>query len=117
MDVTVDRTRGFERNDPGWHCRVEIVETVDDVVKLLRDYIAGLAPQALMQLPDSCRALRVKAEDDVEYWTCRLSQRSRPDDLLVDEEMRLEVFHHFLHASLRISQIHRAGAEGRARAA
>ena len=117
MDETVDRTRGVERNDPGWHCRVEIVETVDDVVGMVRDYIAGLTPQSLMHLPDVCRALRVKAEDDVEYWTCRLSQKARPDDLVVDGDLQREVFHHFLHASLRISQIHRAGAEGRARAA
>ncbi len=117
MDAAVDRTRGFERNDPGWHCRLEIVETVDDVVRLLRDYIASLSPQSLMRLPDSCRMLRVKAEDDVEYWTCRLSQRMHSEDALVDEAVQQEVFNHFLHASLRISQIHRAGAAGRVRAA
>lgn len=117
MAAIVERMRSFERNDPGWHCRLEIVETVDDVLKLLRDYIASLTPQSLARLPDACRVLRVKAEDDVEYWTCRLSQRSNPDDVLVDEEARHDVFHHFLHASLRISQIHRAEAEGRARAA
>ncbi len=116
MGATVDRTRGFERNDPGWHCRVEIVESVDEVLRLLRDYIASITPQSLMLLPDACRALRVKAEDDVEYWTCRLSQRARADDMMIDEDLRDEVFHHFLHASLRISQIHRARAEGRMRA-
>lgn len=112
MNATVDRSRGFERSDPGWHRRVEIVDSVEDVVNLLREYVASLAPQSLVRLPDACRALRVKAEDDVEYWTCRLSQRSRPGDLLVDEEVRDDVFHHFLHASLRISQIRRADASG-----
>ena len=115
MDLGVDRTRGYERNDPGWHCRVEIVDSVDEVVRLLRDYIASLTPQSLVRLPDACRGLRVKAEDDVEYWTCRLSQRGRADDALVDEDLRQEVFHHFLHASLRISQIHRAKAAAPAR--
>jgi hypothetical protein len=117
MDVGVDRTRGFERNDPGWHCRIEIADSVDEVLGLLRDYIASLSPHVLMRLPDACRALRVKAEDDVEYWTYRLSQRQQESDMLVDEDLRHEVLHHFLHASLRISQIHRADAEGRARAA
>ena len=117
MDATVDRSRGFERNDPGWHRRVEIVDAVEDVVDLLREYVASLTPQCLVRLPDACRALRVKAEDDIEYWTCRLSQRSPPSDLLVDEEVRDDVFHHFLHASLRIAQIHRADASSRARAA
>ena len=83
---------------------------------VLRDYVASLTPQSLVRLPDSCRGLRVKAEEDVEYWTCRLSQRVRADDALVDEDLRQEVFHHFLHASLRISQIHRAKAVAPARA-
>jgi len=109
MDATVDRTRGFERNDPGWHCRIEIAETVDEVLALVRDYTACLAPENLARLPEPCRALRVKAEDDVEYWTFRLSQRVI--DAAVDEELRQEVFNHFLHASMRISQIHRTHAE------
>lgn len=116
-DATVDRTRGFERNDPGWHSRIEIADSIDEVLDLLREYIASLSPRVLMRLPETCRALRVKAEDDVEYWTCRLSQRARDDDMLVDEDVRQEVFHHFLHASLHLSQIHRADAQGRTRAA
>lgn len=114
MDATVDRTRGFERNDPGWHCRIEVAESVDQVLGLVRDYIASLPPESIARLPDACRALRVKAEDDVEYWTFRLSQRAI--EPAVDEELRQEVFNHFLHASMRISQIHRAQAERRRRA-
>jgi hypothetical protein len=117
MDATLERTRGFERNDPGWHCRLEIVETVDEVLTLLRDYIATLSPRTLMRLPDRCRAMRVKAEDDVEYWTFRLSHRGDPKDVAVDEELREDAFYRFLHASLRIAQIHKAEAESRARAA
>lgn len=117
MDATAERTRGFERRDPGWHCRVEIVETVDEVLALLRDYIASLSPRTLMRLPDRCRAMRVKAEDDVEYWTFRLSQRGDPHDASIDEELREDAFYRFLHASLRIAQIHKAEAQARPRAA
>jgi hypothetical protein len=113
MDASRDRTRGFERQDPGWHCRVEIVETVDEVLTLLRDYIASLPPRVLVRLPDRCRAMRVKAEDDVEYWTFRLSHRGDPTDVAVDEELREDAFYRFLHASLRIAQIHKAQAESR----
>jgi hypothetical protein len=35
----------------------------------------------------------------------------------VDEELREDAFYRFLHASLRIAQIHKAEAESRARAA
>jgi hypothetical protein len=111
MDVALDKTRGFERNDPRWHCRIEVAETVDEVLMLVRDYIASLAPQHFMRLPDVCRGLRVKAEDDIEYWTFRLSQRPALDDGgQVDGELLQEVFNHFLHASLRISQIRRLEA-------
>ena len=113
MDVKLDRTRGFERYDPGWHCRVEIVESVDEVLRLLRDYIASLTPHDLVRLPDSCRAVRVKAEDDVEYWTFRLSQRPRSKRAAIDEDLREDAFYHFLHASLRIAHIHKAEAQSR----
>jgi hypothetical protein len=56
-----------------------------------------------------CRAIRVKAEDDIEYWTLRLSQRPRaPVKDLLDVDLMQELFNHFLHASLRISQIRRS---------
>ncbi len=117
MDVASDSTRAFELNDPGWHCRIEIAANVDDVRDLVRDYIASLAPEHLVRLPDACRALRVKAEDDIEYWTFKLSQRPSHDDTLIDEELLQEVFNHFLHASMRISQIRRAAVQAETRGA
>ena len=115
MDAVLDSTRGFERSDPGWHCKLEIAESAEEVLGLVRDYIATLSPELLARLPDVCRTVRVKAEDDIEYWTYRLSQRTRPDPAL-DAELMQDVFNHFLHASLRISQIRReaaASASGR----
>jgi hypothetical protein len=110
MDAVLDSTRGFERSDPGWHCKLEVAESTEEVLALVRDYIATLSPKHLVRLPHVCRSLRVKAEDDIEYWTYRLSQRHRPDDALIDGELMQDVFNHFLHASLRISQIRRAAA-------
>ncbi|HET9470198.1 MAG TPA: hypothetical protein VFO24_03775 [Usitatibacter sp.] len=110
MDAVLDSTRGFERSDPGWHCKLEIAESAEEVVALVRDYVASLAPEHLGRLPDACRSLRVKAEDDIEYWTYRLSQRPRHEDATIDGDFMQDVFNHFLHASLRISQIRRAAA-------
>jgi len=115
MDAVLDSTRGFERSDPGWHCKLESADSAEEVVALVRDYIATLSPEHLGRLPDVFRSLRVKAEDDIEYWTYRLSQRPRQEDAMIDGELMQEVFNHFLHASLRISQIRRAAAAAPAR--
>ena len=109
MNRAIDSTRGYERLDPHWHSRVDGVETVEEVVKLTRDYVATLTPEQLALLPERCRPLRVKAEDDLEYWTFKLSavhadERAQP-------AMLHDLFMHFLHASLRITQIHRARAQ------
>src|SRR5512142_2686180 len=111
MDAVLDTTRGFERNDAGWHCHLDLADSVDEVLEHVRDYIATLAPQLLARLPESCRYLRVKAEDDIEYWTCKLSHRAPSREPLVDEDLLQDVFDHFLHASLRISHIRRIAAE------
>ena len=111
MDAALDSTRGFERNDPRWHCRIEIAETIDEVMMLVRDYIATLDPEVLARLPDACRSLRVKAEDDIEYWTFKLSQRpAGGEGDGIDADLLQEVFNHFLHASLRISQMRKLAA-------
>ena len=101
-------TRGFERLDPLWHSQVEAARTAEDVVKLMREYVASLTPEQLALLPERYRPMRVKAEDDLEYWTFKLSSipagdRTSPDFLQ-------DLFMHFLHATLRITQIHRERA-------
>ena len=106
IDVPIDSTRGFELRDPRWHERIENATTVEQVVTLMRDHIATLAPEHLARLPAMCRLLRVKAEDDVEYWTFKLSQRhGQGAGSPAAGELLQELFNHFLHASLRISQV------------
>lgn len=112
MDQALDTTRGFQNRDPRWHSTLEIVESVSEVVELTRDYLATLRPEDFAHLPKSCRTLRVKAEDDIEYWTLKLSQRHTALDREVDLDRTQDIFNHLLHASLRISQIHKAHAEG-----
>ena len=111
MAVISDSTRGHERLDPQWHAQVDDEDAVDGVLSLARDYLARLAPEQLAMLPESCRAMRIKAEDDIEYWTYRISA-IKPDDT-ADPVLVRDLFMHLLHASLRIAQIHRTRA-GRA---
>ena len=107
--VTSDSsTHAYERMDPLWHSQVDSARTADDVVALMRDYVASLTPEQLGLLPERYRPLRVKAEDDLEYWTFRLS--AIPPGERVPQEFVQDLFMHFLHASLRITQIHRERA-------
>jgi hypothetical protein len=110
MDLALDSTRGFQNRDPRWHSTLEVAETVGEVVELIRDYLATLLPEDFAHLPRTCRALRVKAEDDIEYWTLKLSQRHTGTDA-VDLDRTQDIFNHLLHASLRISQIRKTLAE------
>ena len=108
MEVGTDSTRGHERLDPIWHGRVDHEESIDGVLNLARDYLAGLAPEQLARLPDTCHAMRIKVEDDIEYWTYRVSA-IRPGQGY-DMALVHDLFMHLLHASLRIAQIHRERA-------
>jgi hypothetical protein len=110
MDSALDSTLGFQARDPRWHGTLDVVETVGEVVELTRDYLATLQPEDFAHLPRACSALRVKAEDDIEYWTLKLSQRHA--DTGVDLERTQDIFNHLLHATLRISQIRKSVAEG-----
>jgi hypothetical protein len=111
MDGPLESTRGFERHDPRWHQLIESATTVEQIVRLMRDHVATLAPEHLARLPEMCRRLRVKAEDDVEYWTFKLSQRHGSGEAAPAEaELLQDLFNHFLHASLRISQVRKSAA-------
>jgi hypothetical protein len=108
MAIDIDSTRGHERLDPLWHSRIDTEDSVEGIVTLARDYLAGLTPEQLTLLPEAFRAMRIKAEDDIEYWTYRLSA-IRPEDRR-GSSLSQDILMHLLHASLRIGQIHRLHA-------
>ncbi len=103
-----DDTAGFKTSSV-WHRQLEGSETVERIVATLQDYLDTLTPEDLARLPENCRAVRIKGDDDLEYWTYKLS-RHHPahTGAWVDSALLQEVFNHFLHASARVSQIHRA---------
>ena len=100
---------GAFRSESVWHRQIEATGSVDEVLMTIRDYLATITPEELARLPETCRPGRVKGDDDIEYWTFKLSrQPGAPADEGVDLELMQVIFHHFLHASMRISQIHKA---------
>lgn len=103
-------THGYRRQDPLWHSQLDGLETIAEVVAMMRDFTASLTPEQLLRLPPSCQPLRVKAEDDIEYWTCKLSgcfPSSGPEQAQLVQDL----FMHFLHASMRICEIRRTHAQ------
>ena len=111
MNRALEDSGGF-RTSSAWHRQLEDTRSVDEVIGTLRDYLAQLAPEQLSRLPEICRGVRAKAEDDIEYWTFKLSHHGADEnESWVDVDLMREVFNHFLHGSARLTRIHKAIAE------
>jgi hypothetical protein len=103
---------GAFKTESVWHRQLETTGSVDEVLVTIRDYLATITPEELARLPESRRPGRIKGDDDIEYWTFKLSrQPGTPAEEGTDVELLQAIFHHFLHASVRISQIHKAHAK------
>src|SRR5260221_13114712 len=87
-----DDTAGFKTSSV-WHRQLEGSETVERIVATLQDYLDTLTPEDLARLPENCRAVRIKGDDDLEYWTYKLS-RHHPahTGAWVDSALLQEVF-------------------------
>jgi len=108
MNQLLEDSTGF-KTETVWHRQIEDTGTVDQVLTAMRDYLASLTPKELARLPEHRRPGRIKGDDDIEYWTFRLSRSpGMPEEEGIDVELMQEIFHHFLHASARISQIHKS---------
>jgi hypothetical protein len=113
IDVTA--IRSVPSPDAPWHACLDRAVTVGETVTLVRDFLASVPPEALAMLPEPCRHVRVKAEDDIEYWTFRLSDAHRlPGCDAAHGEVLHELFSLLLHASLRIAHIDREQARAAA---
>ena len=108
MNRSLEDSGGFKTSSV-WHRQLEHTHSVEGVIETLRDYLATLSPGQLSRLPELCRSVRAKAEDDIEYWTFKLSRCGADENEgWVDVDLMREVFNHFLHASVRLVHIHKA---------
>jgi hypothetical protein len=108
MNRSLEDSGGFKTSS-AWHRQLEHTQSVEGVIETLRDYLATLSPGQLSRLPELCRSVRAKAEDDIEYWTFKLSHHGADEnEEWVDVDLMREVFNHFLHASVRLVHIHKA---------
>ena len=111
MNTVIESTQGFQAAPTTWHAQLESAPNPDAILSVTRDYLATFGPEHLARLPAECRPGRIKGEDDIAYWSCRLAQYNHATDGgPVDGELMQEILNYFLHAWVRISQIHRARA-------
>ena len=91
-----------------WERRLEHVRSVDELIKVTRDYVGSLSPQLLANLPEDCRPGPIKYEDDIDFWAYRLAQRyCDVQEEPVDGALLHELFDYFLHALIRLTELHR----------
>lgn len=85
--------------------------TIDEVVSVTRDYLAGCTREDLERLPATCRPGRVLDSSDIEEWADRLASESQHAMLVMEDERTLDrLTSHFLIASVRIRQLSRVAA-------
>ena len=80
--------------------------SIEDVVRVTRDYLRSWSREELERLPDSCRPGRVQSSQDIEFWADRLAVEADKAVLFLDDERKLDrMTNHFLIASVRIRQL------------
>ena len=109
MKHVSDTTQGFRAAHTTWHTQLDDSRDIETILSVTRDYLATFGPEDLARLPDDCRPGRIKGEDDITYWSCKLAQFQQKDpNERIDAELLQEMLNYFLHAWFRISQIQRA---------
>ena len=110
----VSRLRSGGRSVALWEKRIDQLATPDEVVALTQDYLASFSPEYLGRLPADCRPEHIKYPDDIEFWAQRLSKAYCAEyDTPADGNLLHELLDYFLHALIRLAQLHRnlPGAE------
>src|SRR5258706_8832645 len=107
-NIATDPTQGSRAARSEWHEQLEGAADIHQVLIVSRDYLATFGPEHLARFPADCRPGRIKGEDDIAYWSCRLAQYHHKDPLVpLDAELMQEMPNFFLHPWVRISQMHR----------
>ena len=85
-----------------WESRLQRAYSVDDVLRVINDFLATWGPEELAALPEHLRPWRMKGSDDVSLYAFRLMSRvTLPGNAHI--LLRMSTF--FSAASHRLSQI------------
>ena len=94
-----------------WHEMLENANDVGQVLDVTQRYLTSFGPADFVTIPEDCRAARIRAESDVDYWNLRLADECR-DLWGTDRDGRMitELSQFFLRASVRLSHLRGAPA-------
>jgi hypothetical protein len=108
MNGIIESTQGFQAAPTTWHAQLENAPNPETILSVTRDYLATFGPEHLARLPADCRPGRIKGEDDIAYWSCKLAQHHERDPHApVDAGLMQEMLNYFLHAWVRLSHLQR----------
>ena len=108
MNLFTPRLRPAGNAASLWERRVDQVVSVEEVVTVTRDYLASFSPEYLGRLPADCRPGHIKYPDDIEFWAQQLAHRyCKENDEPVDGDLLRDLLDYFLHAVIRLAQLHR----------
>ena len=108
MNYATDTTQGLRIAHNTWHRQLEACDEVDQILAVTREFLATFGPEHLARLPADCRPGRIKGEDDIAYWSCKLAQLHHKDPAVrVDADLLQEMLNFFLHGWVRLSQLQR----------
>lgn len=97
-----------------WESRLQKAYSADDVVSIVRDFLATWGPQEIAALPEHLRPRKMRDSDDVGLYAFRLVSRPGAGS---NAHIMLRMTTFFTAASQRLSEIYAvAAAEARARA-
>jgi len=106
MNLASDSILDVRSTPTSWHSLIESSQEVEQILSVTRDYLATFGPEHLARLPPDCRPGRIKGDDDIAYWSCKLAQCNYKDPVVrIDAGLLQEMLNYFLHAWVRVSQL------------
>jgi hypothetical protein len=99
-----------------WYRDIERTASPRQVVALARDYLATLTPRDLARVPQRCRPSRIFDEEDIVFWSGRLTEEYwQLRGTAADAAILQELWSFFLRATIHIERLRESAGTAAAR--
>jgi len=106
---TNPHTQRWERSSApleDWRNLIRDSASEDELVSLVRDYLARWTPDEIRRLPEDCRPGRIRDGDDVSEWAFLLASNHCARTVATEDEPLLERMLEFVtRAAIRFSEL------------